>query len=508
MSRRAALIAVPVLFVAGLLYHVHEPFVRHRDAVPAYFATAARNHVRLGLGQTKLGMVEISSPDPRVYPDWRAYYYPNRPFLAAVATSVWFRLFGDSELVMRLSLIAVSLGSLVAFLKLAERLVSERWVPLAFAAFALHPMFWYFSVVAVHQVYALAFSLAAWACWVRWEESRRARVLTVAFLALACMSDWPGYYAVASIALDALLSRRLRITAGLGALAAGCFGLHLLHLWWIDPEHGPLIRRFLAAGAQRSVEGLPGPVAFLAGEVREIALYFTVGLVALAGIGCRRLPRRAWLLALLGLDELLFMRWAHVHDYLSFGLAPLVAVAAAHGVETLWTTTPRKAVAAVLLALAAAQSAWITGDRLHRRGANEVLYRAGLAIRDATSPRDRVLLTVADERQFTPYYADRYTAGVEPGEPALMVHPAGEHVPAGSLADLEAHFPAFSVVLVGDPDLAAREIRFFKGQRPPEAFRFLDAGHPLRRKLEETAMTKQTRGAFVLYRLREPYSPR
>src|SRR5581483_1315621 len=107
------------------------------------------------------------------------------------------------------------------------------------------------------------------------------------------------------------------------------------------------------------------------------------------------------------------------------GLAPFVALAAASGVDTLLTTPARKAVAAALVALAAAQSLWITGDRLNRRGANEVLYRAGLAIRDGTTPLDRVLLTIADERQFTPYYADRYTAGAEPGEPALMIHPSG-----------------------------------------------------------------------------------
>ncbi|HLY11531.1 MAG TPA: glycosyltransferase family 39 protein [Planctomycetota bacterium] len=508
MNRRIAIAAVPILFAAALLYRIDAPFLRHRESVPAYFANAARNHVRLGLGQTRLGMIEISSPDPDVYPNWRAYFYPNRPFVSALVTSGWFRLFGVSEAVMRLSLIAASLGALFAFLKLVERLIDPKWAPLALAFFALNPLFWYFSIIAVHLVYALAFSLAAWACWVRWDESRRSRILMGVFLGLACESDWPGYYAAISIGVDALLSHRRRIAAGVALLAAASFALHLLHLLWIDPEHGPLIRRFLAAGAGRSVQGLPGPLAFLVSQGREAALYFTVGMIVLAGVGVRRLPRRVWLLAILGLDELVFSRWAHVHDFLQYSLTPFVAAAAAVGVESLWTSASRKAVASALIVLAALQSVWITGDRLTRRGANEVLYRAGVAIRERTAPRDRVLITVADERQFTPYYADRYTAGVEPEESVLMVHPSGVHVPVAGVEDLAAHFHDFSVVLVGDPDGAAKEIGFFRGQKPPESFRFLEATHPLRRSLETLATSKETHGAFVLYRLREPYSPR
>jgi nucleotide-binding universal stress UspA family protein len=139
---------------------------------------------------------------------------------------------------------------------------------------------------------------------------------------------------------------------------------------------------------------------------------------------------------------------------------------------------------------------------LTREGAYEVTYRAGLAIREGTTERDRVLLTIADERQFTPYYADRYTAGIEPGEPSLMVHPSGPRFPAAAVDDLERYFGDYSVVLVGDPDRAASEIQFFKGKRPPPEFRFLEPAHPLRAKLEAVARSKEVRGAFVLYRLR------
>src|SRR6185369_2292867 len=149
--------------------------------------------------------------------------------------------------------------------------------------------------------------------------------------------------------------------------------------------------------AERSAEGLPNPVAFGLGELRELGLYFTGGLLLLAAVGARTLPRRIWLLAILGLDEVLFMRWAHVHDYLTYPLVPFFALAATKGVETLWTTRPRKLAAGALLALAAVQSLAVTFNRLIREGAYEVTYRAGLAIRETTGDRDRILLTIADE---------------------------------------------------------------------------------------------------------------
>jgi hypothetical protein len=502
MRERATFVLIGAIFVGALLVGIGGPFLRHREVCGTYFSVLARNQVRLGYGATRLGSYEVSSPDLGAYPDWRIYAYANRPFVSTFVTSLWFRVFGDREWVLRLSLIAASLGTLAAFVLLARRILDPPWVVPATALFAFNPMFWYFSVVAVHLVYALLFSLAAWACWVRAEESRRCRAGVFVFLFLACQSDWPGYYAALSLSIDALALKRRGQAAAILGFAVGCFGLHLLHLVWIDPEHGPLVRRFLAAGAERTIQSLPGPVAFVRGELRELALYFTVGLLGLAAVGVRGLPRRIWLLALLGLDEIVFLRWAALHDYLTFPLAPFVALAAVRGLGSLAATPKARLAAGAALLLAAAQSLWVMGDRLTRKGAYEVQYRAGMAIREGTRPDDRVLLTIDDIRQYTPYYADRFSAGIEQGSDELMVHPSGRRFPASGVGDLERYFGEYSVVLVGDPGRAAGEIGFFRGKPPPPEFRFLDDAHPLRKALEARALSKEIRGAFVLYRLR------
>lgn len=494
MKTRTALAIIGLLFTAALFVKIGSPFTRHREGICTQYALMAQNHVALGYGQTRFASYEMAAIDPAMYDNWRAYSYPNRPFLSVVATSVWFRLFGDGEGVLRLSLIVAALGAWLAFVALARKLVDQARVPLAAALFAFNPMFWYFSIVAVHLTYALAFSMAAWACWVRWEEQRRFRILTFVFLFLACESDWPGYYATLSIALDAVLQKRRALACAMFSVGLVCFGLHVLHLWWLDP---PLVLKLLRAGSERSIEGLPGPFAFLFGEAREMGLYFTAGMVLLALAGLRRLPRRVWLLALLGLDEVLLIRWAHEHDFLSYPLVPFVVLAAVHGVETL-----KKPVAVALLALAALQSLWITGDRLTRTGAYEVYRRAGLAIREGTRPDDRVLLTMPDVRQYTPYYARRYTVAREQSGPDIMDHPSGRRWPAPTVDDLENHFPHFSVVVVGDPEMSRKDFDTFGWSFDPERFGFLGSGHPLRRKLEARAVSKEARGAFVLYRLR------
>jgi hypothetical protein len=494
--------AVAAVFAGALLIGLDSPFLRHREVVCAYYANLARNAVRHGYGTTRLGLFEVAGPDLAVYDDWRRYAYPNRPPVSVLITSLWFHVFGDREAVMRLSLIAASLGTLGAFFALARRLLEPRWAAAALAVFALNPMFWYFSVVAVHLVYALGFSLAAWACWVRFDESRRYRVLTFSFLALACLCDWPGVFAGISLAADAFLGRRRGRAAALLATPAAAVALHLLHLAWIDPDGG-LIRKLLRAGTERA--GLPNVFAYLVGEGREAAVYFTLGGLGLAALGLRRLPRRAWPLALLGLEEVVFMRLAHEHDYLSFSLVPFFAVAAARGLASLWASPRARPLALAACALAAAQSAWITGDRLTRRGAYEVNYRAGLAVRDVAGPRERTLLTIADVRQHTPFYADRYTAGLELGTPLrLMVHPSGGGAPVGGPEDLGPFLSQFDWVLVGDPEGAAREIAFFRGQRPPDGFWFLGPDHPLRKRLEAEARSKVVRGPFLLYSMSTP----
>lgn len=263
-----------------------------------------------------------------------------------------------------------ALGTLWAFFLLARRFLPDSWSLGATALCAFNPMFLCFSVVAIHLVYALCFSVAGWAC-------QRFRILSIVFLALACLSDWPGYFAVLAAAVDTAISGRWKTVVVMIGLALGMMALHLTHLIWID------------------------------------------------------------------------------------------------------------------------------GGRFTRFGAYEVNYRAGVAIHETVSPREKTLITIADLRPYTPFYADRYTAGVEPGIPLrLQVSNAARGEILGSMEDLVRFLRDFDVVLVGDPEAAAWNLRFFGGRPPPASFGFLGPNHPLRRRIEREAVSKSVHGAFLLYRMR------
>lgn len=488
--------AVAFVFAVALLVHLRAPFVRHGESVGAHYAVMARNHVRHGFGVTRGANLEVSSPDLSVYRgEVLRYVYPNRPPVSVLVTAAWFALFGASEAVLRLSLIAASLGALLAFHAAARRLAPPREALLATGVFAFMPLYGYFSVVAVHLVYALAFSLAAWACRLRWADGLRWRMLAGLFLALGCLSDWPAYYAALALAIDAFRSRQRAAAAGFLGVAAGAVALHAAHLAWVGG--GDLVRRFVAAGAERAV--FPNVPAFAVGEARELALYATVGVLVLAAAGARTLPAAAWLLALLGLDELVFARWAFVHDYLTYPLAPVLALAAARGACVLAAAPRGRWAVAACLSLAAAQAAWVTGNRLTRFGAYELEVRGGQAVGSVVAPHERALILFAQQRQALSWYADRWTAGVEPGEDLLRVHPSGGGVPVG---DWAARFGDVDWVVFADPALVAEQVAFFRGAPPPEAFRCHGPDHPLRRAAAARATEVVESGPLVLYRMR------
>jgi hypothetical protein len=506
-TRTAALAATAGAFTLALCVRITVPFDRHQEWVSIVFASFARNHNDLGYGTTRLGLVHLTPGQREAFSDPREFLYPNRPFLPALAISVLFRVAGPSDAVFRLGMIAVAVGSLLLFAALARRLLPRPWDLAATAAFAFNPMFAWFSLLAVHLAYALFFLLAAWLFALRHEVSGRRRdaAAMIAAAFLACLCDWPGHVGSGALGLWQLLRGRKAIAAGLVATAVGAFGLHLLHLLWLDPSGRVVARFFSAPGERMALQG--GVVGFAVGEAREVLLYFTVGLVAAAGVGIRVLwrerrdPRASavLVLALLGLDELVFLQWAHVHDFLTFTLAPFVALAAAKGFGAL-----RRRPAAV--ALAALQAAWVLGDRLTKRGGYEVSVEAGRAIRERTVPGERILIACDSRPMVASYYSERHTAGIEVYRGSLHVHDAAARTPVPTTEALERyleeHGGDYDWIVTADPGRVTALEFFRRSQGLLPRFWIFPEEHPLRRLLARKAVLRADHGAFVFYRMR------
>lgn len=506
-----------LLGIIGLLYasacsvNLTIPFLRHQETVIARYGSFARNFERMGYGETRFGMVLVTAPDMSVFGDWREHYYPQRPPLSAVLLSGWTRLFGESEASLRVSLILLGCGSILLFHALARRLLPGAPSLVATALFALNPMFLYFSIVAVHYAYSLFFSLAAWAAAVRAKEGRRYVAFLFASVVLGCATDWPAYYTALSLMLYFWKGWRSPMAYALGGVALGCFGLNLLHRFWLDPATGRFIGRLFATGVHHAALRGVSPAAYLYSEAREVGLYYTVGLASASLTGIVVLVRRRdWsplLLGLFGLEEAMFFRQAYEHDYLTFSMAPFMALTAAAGLRALWDKPRLRACAAGILILAAVQSAWVCGGRLTRTGGNEPAWRAAVLIREQTSPRERSLLAM--ENSLLEYYADRYAAWINRISGVLTLSPKGP-VAVRRIDDLVAHLErgpsGFDVILVGSAERAREHVAFFRKTEVDghglEAFGFFAEGHPLRQVLRRQAVREEAHGAFQLYRMR------
>jgi hypothetical protein len=486
--KRAAVVGTLCAAYAGMAsIHLAAPYFRHHEGICAAHSVHARNHLVHGVSATRLGNLELGGTDLSVYEDWRDDFYPNRPPLSILGPAVFFAAFGPHEGVFRLNLILVGVATLLVFSGIARRLLAAPWDLVATGLFALAPVFAYFSHVATHLAYGVFFSLLAWYACLRWEDGRRFRVLTFAALFLACLSDWPGYFAALSIAARRFRGLRSPVSWGALGVALGSFALHLAHLRWLAPD-GRLIKRFLVGGADRSLLVSPPLGAYLLEEGREILLYFTGGAAALAVLGAVAFARRRqwtpFFLLLLGLEEAVFTYLAYWHDFLTYPLVAFVAIAAAEGAARAWERRTARWAAAGLLLAAAAQSVWVGLDLHTRRGPYDSAIAAAVAIRGSTSPRDRVLLALPDQKRPNHFYSERWVASREAGIDRLSVRHGGPYVRIpddGALVrHLEERPDRYDVVVLDE--------------RPP--------GDPLRDALDRKARSRSVQGSFVFYRLR------
>jgi hypothetical protein len=468
VTERRAVVAVCLLAVALQAVGIHRPFLRHHESGGTQYGKHARNHLKFGLAKTHGVMLDVSGPSLDVYDDWRNYTYPDHPPLPALVTAAGFSIFGVHEAVLRGILVVFSVAAILLFWRIARRRLARPWSDVAVAAFGLNPMFVYYSIVSVHQVNTLCGILAALLFYLRWRETGRRGDYAgiIASIVFAGLCDWPGYYAAPAIAVAHLFStreKRLPVLALLGVNVA-LFGAYLL---WVHSVGGDGVERLLKIGAARSAVAFPPLHRYLAGEAREVALYFGVALVALAaaGLWSRRRDPFLWGLLVLAVDELVFARIAADHDYYSYYLGPVLALAGADGLR-LAAARSRilawGAAAAFLL-----QGGWLLQNRLTREGGYAVYHRLGLAMADATRPEQKVLILTGDIRFFTPFYGDRYAVWYDEAGQELLVENSGGRrkgvAPDELHRLLESGALGMDVAVTADKDVTVPEVEGLKG---------------------------------------------
>ncbi len=417
MSRRLPVI---VLFVcAGILYsaRVGKSFTSDVETALAQYGMYGRNYVKYGYLRSGFAPINASGPIEH-YPSVEEQIYSHRPPTVSVLVTLPYQLFGVSETALRIPVILAALATLALFLALAQRLLGPTWGLVAAGLFALVPIYSYYAVTTVHQVFALMGCLLIVLAALRWIErpDRRRFAELLAATAIGCWLDWPAYYAAGAMGLLLVLRgapvRRGGVAVWITAVAS--FLLFLGYLWLLDPQGGAPLRHLRGSGSDH---GSLAPFSFfnyLRTEGRELAVHFTLPLLILAGIGAFQLrPRQdpahqvMLLLLLLGADEVIFPSMSWWHDYLSMPLAPFAALAAALAMKGLMSSTPRRLVAAALAAGFLLQTGLVLAKRLTFVGTNEITVALAEELSRRTAATDRSLVRVNHDVHLRAFYADR-----------------------------------------------------------------------------------------------------
>ncbi len=433
-----ACLAVAILiFLAAALRDVAGPWPGGFRGVngACYSATFVRNHLRLGLAETRgvpVLTVLPGTPPVAAY-DW--HHPPLHPLILTAAAAV----FGEGEAVLRLAHLALAAPLLPALFLLSRRLAGSRVAGFTTLMTAAMPLAAYWAPMVLQDGPVLAWGLVALLAFHRYSEapSRRRYLAAAAAYFIACQLDFHGHLFGLSMALLGLVSRHpgsglLRALALL-PVSLGAFGLNALHYGTV--LGGPVV--FLkevariGGGLAREGSGLETraviqaiAVFFEDSVTLPVAVLVLAGLVIAVGHLARGRPRPLFLAAILLLPGVvhcgIFFGHAIVHPYWPLPGAPGIGCLA--GLLIAAATGPRvggpigrgrvRTVARYVTIVAVLAGAGGAVARTHRLIAMEdregPVAQAEL-IREVAGPADIVLSSeiVGAER----YYADRFMIG-------------------------------------------------------------------------------------------------
>ncbi len=353
-SKWFLLIVMTVFMLLGAAvrsYGIRDPWVQGHIGWSGYRSgNIARNYVRLGYIETRLGPVRDVGP---IRP--QRFTYDDHPPMVYWLTSISYHLFGVSEWSATLVPILCSSASVGLLFMLVLRLWGLSVASLAAAFMVLVPMDAYYGRMVDHEAPTLLFSLLAFYLYTLWRKSRSAEHLIGIFasLILAMLSDFPGYFVAPWLATYHILTERRRNgrwSLAIPLLVSGplFFLLWALYLRWLSGSFDILTSRF----AIRTVGGW-GPWVFTPAEwyrlefqrIRELytptLMLLCVAWVIFAiwdAVYKRDLERHAFvgMLAGFGVTYLvLFPQNAYQHDFVAYYLTPFFCIASAWAVVLL-----------------------------------------------------------------------------------------------------------------------------------------------------------------------------
>ena len=309
MIAKFSWLIILILLALILTDHLAKPFIGHHDWNGVFYSQIARNYLRFGLLETKLG--QLTGPNS---------FYTHYPPLFPLTLAAAFKVFGISDLVSRLVPVGLTIAGLLVLYR-----ISSSWVVIAVA---LTPMLRYFGQMPSQEPLIIFLTLVSFYFFRK--KNRAGFYLTVI---LNGLSGWAGYF---FYPLLFFLNRRWALKACL--LLVMTFSLHLLHVYILTGSFSGggifdalLLRLGFFPMLGKTEPELAGQftwLAYLIKEARMLTVYYTFTLLSLAALGlllCRdkiTLIFLAWGLSY----PLIFSNVVFVHEYFNVFFWPFLAL--------------------------------------------------------------------------------------------------------------------------------------------------------------------------------------
>jgi len=341
----------------------------------AAFSQNGMNHVKLGWLRTDFAPIWDVGWNGE---SGRQTYDVHNPFGLSWLIGITYAVFGVSEPSSRAIALAANLLAVVLFFRLAGRLMRPLWQLAATVAFAFAPLFLTDRVFVAPEILCFPAIIGFVDAYVRWVQSgggRDVRRLAL-WLVAGTLTEWWFYFAVAGVALHALLGGRWRAALALGGGAVAAFGVFMLHVRFASGSfnggdsvagnlwHILLFRLNLSPDSNYGIT--PSSVYHLAVSSwtsfvpRPMTIGLTLSPLALVVPGCRTTTRS---LVLLVMDMLLlfmlvgfcvFSNQFNIHPWYTFSsFTPFLALLFGLGLDATHALARRAGrVAGVVVAMA------------------------------------------------------------------------------------------------------------------------------------------------------------
>jgi Dolichyl-phosphate-mannose-protein mannosyltransferase len=390
---------------------------RH-GSISAVFALVAKNFARFGV--VRLGGVPVDNNPPISADDFYIHWPPAFP----AALSIWFRLFGVSELVAHVWMLGIEISTALCVFAIARRWLGGN-------GGALAGLFWLSMPVVVHYGHIVVpESLAILLMLVSVFGFLRAQPWLVAWAAFfAACTSWEAWLLPLGFWIAAIETRRrdyqkIAMASTLAVVAASAL------IWGVYTSHSPaLVHDAIQAGlfrmglshtySQRLIGDSTQRYLSLDDSISRIAVNFprmlgTLGAGALVLMAISRPRGSAVLLWSLGTPWLLWCTLMRnhmaAHDIEMQLAAPLGAVALAWVVLGLFTrreASVKTWMAGCAISLVIAIEPWAFGTEKNPEDPQQIMGFAA-TVRRFTDPNAVILAPLVSPTPL--YYSDRHFA--------------------------------------------------------------------------------------------------